>query len=208
VEDLKSRVKFLSETEVQETIHDAEEQSSKIIEEAKKKAGEVRNQKTTEIYQKMQEKETSMLSLAKIEQKKRIARAKSQLLEEIFAVSTKRLSELNAASEPRIGASLDGLVVEAATRLDGSELEILSSARDKKYVRGSVVKLEKKISTLKRASVRLSIADEELQVSGGVVVRTLNGKQIFNNTWEARLEQIKNEMTGRLLELLFKGAED
>jgi vacuolar-type H+-ATPase subunit E/Vma4 len=207
-EDLKSHLKFLFETEVHETIEDAEEQSSKIIEETKKRADEIRNQKMREILQKTQEREAATLSLAKIEQRKKIARVKSQLLEEIFVESMKRLSELNTESEPKHRASFEKLVVEAATRLDGTELEILTNARDKKYVKEDMMKLEKKISSVKKTSARLSIADEELKISGGVIVRIVNGRQIFNNTWEARLGKVKQEMAGQILGLLFKGAED
>jgi vacuolar-type H+-ATPase subunit E/Vma4 len=208
MEDLKSHLKFLFETEVHETIEDAEEQSSKIIEETKKRADEIRNQKMREILQKTQEREAATLSLAKIEQRKKIARVKSQLLEEIFVESMKRLSELNTESEPKHRASFEKLVVEAATRLDGTELEILTNARDKKYVKEDMMKLEKKISSVKKTSARLSIADEELKISGGVIVRIVNGRQIFNNTWEARLGKVKQEMAGQILGLLFKGAED
>jgi V/A-type H+-transporting ATPase subunit E len=208
MEDLKTRLRFLYETEIQEIIEDAEKQSSKIIEDAKKKAEEIKSQKRREILQRMQEKETSILSLAKIEEKKKIARAKSQLLEETVVEAMKRLSELGTESESNHWASLERLIVEAATALNGTEFEILTNKRDRKYVKENITKLEKKISNIKKTSVRLLVAGEELRSSGGVVVRTKDGRQSFNNSWEARLSKVKEEKTNQIFELLFKGAED
>jgi V/A-type H+-transporting ATPase subunit E len=208
MEDLKSHLRLLHETEIHETIEDAERQSSKIIEEAKERAEEIKSQKMKEILQKMQEKETSTLSLAKIEQRKKIARVKSQLLEDIFSESMKRLEKLNSENEQKHWASLERLVVEAITGLNGTEFEILTNEGDKKCIEENIKKLEKKVSGIKKTPVRLSIADEMLRAFGGVVVRTTDGKQVFNNMWEARLGKVKQEMAGQILELLFKGAED
>jgi len=207
MEDLKSHLRLLQETEIHETIEDAERQYSKIIEEAKAKAEEIKSQKMKEILQKTQEKETLTLSLAKIEQRKRIARERAKLLEDIFLESMKRLGRLDS-DEQRHLTSLEKLVVEATARLDGTEFEILTNEGNKKRIKENVKKLEKKVSGLKKTPVRLSIADEMLNTSGGVIVRTMDGKQIFNNTWEARLGKVKQEMAGQILELLFKGAED
>jgi V/A-type H+-transporting ATPase subunit E len=208
MEDLKSHLRLLHETEIHEIIEDAERQSSKIIEEAKERAEEIRSQKMKEILQKMQGKETSTLSLAKIEQRKKIARAKAQLLEDIFLESMKGLGKMDSENEQRRSASLERLVAEAVTKLDGTEFEILTNEGDKKCIKENIKKFEKKVSGMKKTPVRLSIANEMLKASGGVVVRTMDGKQIFNNMWEARLGKVKQEMAGQILELLFKGAEE
>jgi V/A-type H+/Na+-transporting ATPase subunit E len=206
MEDLKSHLRLLHETEIHEIIEDAERQSSQIIKEASERADEIKMQKKKDILQKMQEEETSILSLAKIEQRKKIAKAKSQLSEDLFSESMKRLRKLKNENEPKYWMHLERLVVEAITKLSGTQFEVLINESDKKYIKENIRKLEKKASGIKKTPVRLSIAEEILRASGGAVVRTKDGKEIFNDTWEARSGKVKQEMTGRILELLFKGA--
>jgi vacuolar-type H+-ATPase subunit E/Vma4 len=207
MEDLKAQLRFLHETEVQETIEDAEKQASKIIEKAKEETEQIKNQKTKETLQKMHERETSQLALANFEGRKRIARAKSQLLDEVLAECKKKLTELAGKDEVNHKGGLDGLILEAATKLVGTDLEVVVNENDRKYMKENIRRLERELAKRTNTQVRLSLADQQPEISGGAIVRTRDGRQSFNNTWEARLAKVSQDMAGKISELLFEGAE-
>jgi len=208
METLKSQIKFIQEMEAEEIIEEAEEQAKKIVAEAEEKAAQIKKQKMREVSEKLREREASELALTKLEGRKKILNVKSQLVEEALAKSMEKLKEIGNSEKQQYKESLEKLIVEAATKLKGTQLQILINSKDKKFVKDNLNELEKKISKLKGESVSLQVDEETLNTIGGVIVQTRDKRQIFNNTLEAKLARFKQEYLGELFSSLFEGAKD
>jgi vacuolar-type H+-ATPase subunit E/Vma4 len=208
MENLKSQIKFTQEMESKEIFEDAEEQARKIIEEAKEKSVKIREQKMKEISEKIREKKTSQLAMTKMEGRQKISNVKSQLFEEAIAKSEAKIAEVVKTQKSQYKKNLERLIVEAATKLKGTEFEILVNSKDKKSVMENLEELEKKVSTAKGVSVSLQLGEEVLNSLGGVMVQTKGKRQIFNNTLEARLTKVRQEMASKIFETLFEGMEN
>lgn len=208
MENIKAQVKFMSEIENKEIIEEAEEQAKKIVSNAEKEALRIRNQKTLEVSERLHEKEISDLEGALLEQKKRISNVRSQLLDEVIAEATTILEKMGHDSDPRYRTSLKKLIIEASTRVQACDLEILTNSRDKVFVKSKLVELTKDISRLKGMPVILKISKDELDTQGGTIVLDKNKRQIFNNTFEARLVEAKDELMSQISMILFEGLED
>ncbi len=208
MENLKAQLRFLQEIKPKEIIEKAEEQAQKILDEAKVQAEKIKSQKMQEVSEKLQERETAEIALSNLEGKKKLSNVKFQLLEEAITKSRKKLQEASYDQGNIYKKSLERLIIEAATQLKGTELEILTNAKDKKLVDGNLREMETKLSKIKNEPVNLQVSEETLNVSGGAIVRTKDEKQFFNNTIDARISKLRQEMSDKVLANLFGDVED
>lgn len=207
MENLKSQIKFFQEIETKEAVEKAEEQAQRIIKEAEENAAKVKSKKTREVSEQMREKEAAELAAVMFDGKKRIASAKFELLEQAMGKSMEALAAMARDEKSAYRASLERLIIEAASKLRGTELTILTNSKDKKVIAEKVKELERKISKTKGESVHLEVAGETIDTAGGVVVQTKDKRQIFTNTLEARLAKTRKENLDRIFASLFEGAE-
>jgi len=207
MEDLKSKLKFLRESEVKEIVEEAKKQAAKIVTDAHAKTDEIKKREIERIMKNVQSIETKDLEAAKSEQKRRMMNLKLQLIEASFAASLDRLKQMVDELSPIYRSSLENLTVEAALHMTGSEFEAIIRPKDSEFLRKKLKQIEKEVSTAKNIAVTLIISAEPLRSIGGVVVRSCDGKQIFNNTLEARLANVRQEKLPEIANVLFGGAE-
>jgi vacuolar-type H+-ATPase subunit E/Vma4 len=205
MENLKSHLKFLQAMEAKEIIEEAEEKARKIISEAEEKAMKIRNEKMAELSEILLEK-NSELATTRLNGRNRILNIKFQLFEEALAKSVEHLKLTVVNDRKRYEKSLEKLIIEAATSLNGTLFEILINSQDKKFVAKKLRELQFEISTLKGEEVILRIDEETLNTFGGATVRTVDKRRIFNNTLEARITAVKNEAGSNVFDILFEGA--
>lgn len=208
MENLKSQIRFTQEIEAKEAVEDAAEQATRIRKEAEEKASKIQSQKTKEVSEKLIEKETAELDTARLEEKKRIANVKFELQEEALTRAMEKLTKISNDFSTQYQESLKKLIVEAAVSIRATDLEILTNARDQKWVKENLAELKKEISRKKDAQVTLKVGEEALNTMGGAIVHDKNKRQIFNSTLEARLAKARQEMLGEISASLFEGVED
>jgi V/A-type H+-transporting ATPase subunit E len=208
MENIRAQTKFMCEIEVKEIVEDAEEQAKRNVKSAEEQAAEIKKQNLKKFAERLHEKEISDLEVARLEQKRQISNARFQLLDEVVAEATTILDKMSKDSDPRYKTGLIKLIIEAATKVQASDLEILINSKDKSFVKGKLAELKRNISQLKGIPVTLKINEEELSTQGGTVVRDKEKKQIFNNTYEARLAEAKSKLTSQISIILFEGLED
>lgn len=208
MENLKSQIRFVHEMEAEELVEEAEEEARKTIKEAEERAAQIKKEKMQEVSEKLHDREASELAVTKLEGKKKILNLKSRLVEDAIAKSTERLKTIVEGGKAQYRESLERLVVEGATKLKGTQFQILTNSRDKKLVRDSLKGLEKEISKLKGATISLQIGEDTLNALGGIIVQSRDKRQLFNNTLEARLSWIRQEKIGKIFDSLFKGEEE
>jgi V/A-type H+-transporting ATPase subunit E len=208
MENIRAQTKFMCEIEVKEIVEDAEEQAKKNVKSAEEQAAEIKKQNLKKVAERLHEKEMSDLEVARLEQKRQISNVRFQLLDDVVAEATTILDKMSKDSDPRYKTGLIKLIIEAATKVQASDLEILINSKDKSFVKGKLAELKRNISQLKGIPVTLKINEEELSTQGGTVVRDKEKKQIFNNTYEARLAEAKSKLTSQISVILFEGLED
>lgn len=208
MENLKSQIKFIHEMEAEELVEEAEEEARKTVKEAEERAAQIKKEKMQEVSEKLHDREASELAVTKLDGKKKILNLKSRLVEEAITKSIDKLKTIVEGGKAQYKNSLERLITEGATKLKGTQFQILTNSGDKKLVKESLKELEKKISKLKGATVSLQIGEETLKTLGGTIVQTMDKRQAFNDTLEARLTWIRQEKIGEIFDSLFKGAEE
>lgn len=207
LENLKAQVRFLHEIEAKETIEEAKSKAENIIREAKEKAERTRTQKMEEKSKDIEKKGQEDLARTKADARNKILSLRFQLLEETMAEFSEYLRK-TVENEGRYHPSLNSLIVEAATKLSGNEFEIVTNSRDKEFVSENLEQLKNRISSMKGQQTKVRIGKETLDALGGTVVRTMDKKQIFNNTLEARTDKFQKESGQKIYEMLFEGVEE
>ena len=100
---------------------------------------------------------------------------------------------------------LEKIIVDAATALEGGELEILLNDKDSSI--GSKLNMSRwtKLFTKetgKKTSLRLSA--KKIKTIGGAVVRTVDGVVLVDNTFEARLKRSEPQLRLKIAKILFR----
>lgn len=207
METIKAQLRFLQEMEAKEIIENAEEQAKKIVKEAEENADKIKKQKMEKLAEKLREKEALEIATRKLEGRKKNLTAESELLERALTESTVKLREICEAERSLYEESLERLVIEAAARLKGTQFQVLTNSKDKRLVKEKLRELEKKISKMKGVATSLQVSEETLNIMGGVMLQTADKKQVFNNTFEARLTKLKEEMVSQVFSSLFEGED-
>lgn len=208
MEALKSQLKFLSEIEAREIIEEATNQSAKILDEARKSAEQIKNRETREILQKTSEHEVQELESVRLQGKRKTINTRYRLIESVITKSLERLSRLAQEEDSTYRASLERLVLEAARAVGGDRLEVVVHPRDGAFMKRRLSHVEKQVSEAKGTVVSLKMSDEPLRAVGGIILRTEDGKEIFNNTLEARLTKVRQEMLVKIAGILFEDARN
>jgi len=208
MESLKSQLNLLKEVQVKEILEEAKDQAAKLVKEARTKAEQIKSREGEEAIQKSREIEEKELESAIAQGRRKETDIRFQLVDVALGKSLDKLRELADRQDPVYVNAIEGLVVEAVVEIAGTEFEIMLNPRDVALVKRKLERIEKRVSTIKGASAKLKISNAPLRSIGGTMVRSKDGKQIFNNTLEARLAKVRQEMLPRVCDALLSGASD
>lgn len=137
----------------------------------------------------MQRKATKQVNAARLDGKKQIASVKEGAVGDAFDKAAESLASVrNQPSYPEV---FKALISEAAGGLSG-EMTVLVDPADEDLARRTVADLGLD------AEVRA-----ELSTSGGVAVLTGGGRIIRRNTFEDRLDKVRNSIQSEVAEILF-----
>lgn len=98
---------------------------------------------------------------------------------------------------------LEKLLVQAGTGLGGGNMQVVLNQHDSNLPL-KLDRLAKEIETKTGMKTRLELSKERLNASGGVAVRTPDGKVVVDNTFETILRRREIDLKPRMAKLLFK----
>ncbi|MCL5032222.1 MAG: V-type ATP synthase subunit E family protein [Thermotogae bacterium] len=144
-----------------------EEAYSDIIENAKKQVDDINRVEKAQAISK-----TMKISIE----------GQKDIIDDAMAILKEKLFELpQKVSYPDF---LRYLVVEALNTIDTKKVSVKCRKEDKEII-------SKIVSQIADSKRDISISNEEIQIAGGVVVVSEDGKEIVENTLESKLEEIK-----------------
>ena len=181
-------------------IAKAKEKAKKVLDEAKreaeKEAEEIINKRKTEA----EAEARRILSEAKLEARLKILNAKEQLISEAFDEAIKNLKEFSQSTQYK--NALENLIKDAAIIMGGGDLEVLLP--ENTNVDLDLSKIAKEVGNQTGVKTSLSISKERIRSIGGVIVRSKDRLLTVDNTFEARLERLREQLRVNVANLLFK----
>lgn len=203
MENLTSQLNFIKEVEIKEIIDEAKAKAAAEINEARAKIEQIKNKETTEILKKVQETEQREFEAVRIEGRRRVMNFQFELIESALSSTLTRLEEMVEKAAPSYRNHLEEFIIEAAKGIDGWEFELIIGSKDAAFVKKRLKRIEDTLATVKGVIVSLKMSDEPLRSIGGVVVRSSDHREIFNNTLEARLARVRQENLPEISRVLF-----
>lgn len=201
---------------VSKIMKDSDEQTKIIINEAKISSEGLREEKVNEIKKKAETNCEKILNAAKLEADNIVRREtvnakiktgwkilsqKRNFMDEAFKKAEQQFE--SSTKKETYGKMLSSLIIEAVTAAGGGNLEIYLNEMDAKR-KLSVIELSKIASSKLGTDVNITISKKKIDIVGGVLVQTVDGKTKIDNTLEAILERSRKDLEPKISEILFK----
>jgi vacuolar-type H+-ATPase subunit E/Vma4 len=195
---------------------DAKQDAESIIFEARKAAEKMTEEQKELGHQKASERVSSILNDAKNEvrllqdailaETKRKANwdvlsEKDRLIANVMNEAKLRLTDL--AKTQKYLPLVEKLIVQAGTVLGGGSIQVTLNERDSNLPL-KLDRLAKEIERETGAKTRLEISKEKLNVSGGVSLKTPDGKVVVDNTFETILRRREIDLKPKIAKVLFR----
>ena len=182
-EKILEQIKKDSEKEIKQILKEAEKQKANIIDLARKEA-KAESEKILSSGEKQSENiKRILLSKASQDAKREIMNAREKIIEECF---TKAHHELSTLTENEYKKTVTKLIENGSKKLGGQCTIISSRSIDREIA-------EKRGLTI----------TGNIEVSGGVILKSSDGKITLDNTFEGILDRKKDEIRRRVGKLLF-----
>jgi len=186
-------------------INDAQELSEKMITKQKQLGTKEGNTKRLLMLKKATN-EADMERLHKIANSKItsnwiVLSRKEEIIATVMKEAKKRLQKFTQAK--KYVPMLENLIIEAGVILGGNKIEVLLNEEDSKLPL-NFSKITKRVSSRTKTEVKMSLSKEKIQVIGGVVLRTIDGKVMMDNTFDDILRQKEKILKDKISKILFK----
>jgi V/A-type H+-transporting ATPase subunit E len=182
--------------EAEATISESEREAEKILktakEEAEKNYAAALNQATT----KGEAEKLKIASLTAVEIRNRLLQTKETLVDESFQKALDSLKEF--VKTDKYNDYLLKLIEKGAEKIGSKKLIVHVNAKDKAWL------MQNNLSRLsKKLSCQLNLSDQVEDCIGGFKVQSVDGKVIYDNTLENRLQELKPALRVEVAKILF-----
>lgn len=189
LEDIFQALEEQADKEIEEILQDARDQAEAIEEDADDEAQSVRQRLLDEMERVTKSEGTRTTNAARLESKKQVAAIKQEAVSEAFDAALVKLgSERSSDGYPAI---FRALAEEALEGVEG-DAEVLVDPADVTLAQ----------STFSDLGFSAEVKGE-LETAGGLVVLMHDGRIMRRNTFEERLEKVRNLIQSDVAEILF-----
>lgn len=186
-------------------ISDAQEKAKKLIEKQKQLGTKEANVKRILMLKKATN-EIDMERLNKVANSKItsnwiVLSRKEEIISSVIKEAKKRLNELTKSK--KYVSILEDLIIKAGIIIADEKIEVLLNEEDSK-IPLKFTKLAKKINSNTKTKIELSLSNEKIQVIGGVMLRTHDGRVIMDYSFDDLLKQKQKIIKDKISEILFE----
>jgi len=134
---------------------------------------------------------------AELQGRKQLMEERGNLMGEVYRETEDRLRPITAgASEIDYTEVLHKLISEAIEAIGGEDFIVQANEKDLRYLKNNNSKLNEKFD------VTMRIAEEPLDIIGGIVVSNPQKTKIFHNTLDGRLIRVQDRLQAEVGEKL------
>lgn len=186
IENAKREVAQHKEEAARKGREDAFKRKEELLKDAKSRAATLRNK---------------IISEAKLRASAVRLEAVNKALDDIFKLVSEKLVEWSKTDRDRYRELLEKFIMEGSLMVSEA---VVFVKKDDLDLGLDLDSLSKRIKDSLGVKVKLRYGDEPLKASGGVLIKSLDGKVIINNTFEALVERFKRRLYRHALELLLR----
>ncbi len=186
--------------EAEATIVDAEKQAKEALQAAKQQADQSYQSIVSQAKAQAEAEKRKILSLAEVEIRNRILKIKEEIVDAAFNRSVEKLNAFVKTKQYR--DYFLRLVEDSSKKIGFKYLIIHVNAKDKAWLKQvSLDNLSRKVQ------LEIKLSDQAENFIGGVRIETADGKILYDNTIDNRLQELKPYLRGEVAKILFEKEE-
>ncbi len=183
-----------SEKEVERIIGEAKKKSEEIIKKSEKDGKKRYEELIIQGKKNAELEKQRIIANARLQAKKLILETKESIIEKTFSLAEKKLRDIVSSDEYE--SILRKLIEEAISSIPDKQLQILCDERDRELLRKIIKEFP-----------RVELSEENISTIGGIIVKSKDGRIQVDNTFETRIERMKNDLRVKVARILFGGRE-
>jgi V/A-type H+-transporting ATPase subunit E len=182
--------------EAEAIILESEKEAKKILKTAKEEADKNYASAIDQATTKAENEKRKITSLTEVEMRNRLLQTKETVVDTAFQKALDRLDDFAKTEE--YNDYLLGLIEKAAERIGSKKLIVRVNAKDKAWLK------QDHLSRLaKKSRFELKLSDQTEDCIGGCKIQTVDGKVVYDNTIENRLQELKPALRVEVAKILF-----
>ena len=201
---------------IDKILHDAREKAKSIVKEARKSAEMMLEERRESARQKAGEKASPILKRAESEAEAiremvltdarrkvgwMVLSEKERLVTSVLDEVKTKLGALSQSE--KYHPILEKMILDAGIALDGGKLEVSLNERDSALsLKFSM--LAKAIADKTGKKTQIKLSTEKIEAFGGAVVKTVDGRIVVDNTFEAILKRRERDLRFKIAKILFR----
>jgi len=190
-----------------ERVTKAEERAKEILKSAQEEVERIKDESEKQILSlvgsDLRASRDRILGRAELEGRRSMMDARQRVLSHVYDEVSKMLKDISDGKDKKVDYReiLVNLIAEAAMAIGGEELIVSANESDLKYLGKNLGNINAQLKAIIRECT-VKLADESIDVIGGVVVRNSDGTKTYHNTLDGRLESVKTRFTAQVAEIL------
>jgi vacuolar-type H+-ATPase subunit E/Vma4 len=206
VDKICSRIREDGEKEIESILEKAKQTAGDIVDRANRAGEEAAGKILKEAREKGEIARKRLLSSVNLEVKRSKLRAREEIVSAVHERVEKTLADYRKSGD--YASVLTGLVLEAVSALEGDSFIVWANAEDIDLVKDSVFPaVLTAVKEGRSQKYTLEAKPFERPASGGVQVGVPSGNVIYDNTFEARLYRLREEIRNIIFEEVFSSKE-
>jgi len=202
-EAIKERILQDARNEAEQIIRQAEEKAKQILHEMEKRVKDSRDKRLEEGRRYVEEAAARSLADTRVEYRRLLSEEKEKLFEEVCRIVLEGLREFSGTE--KYLETLQNLVIEAGVILGGGRLLVHLNESDKARLRAKDLgRIAKEIEKITQRETSIEIAGSPIDSIGGAIVARRGEDVSVDNTFEERLQRIREERRADVYRILFE----
>lgn len=201
--EIIARIQKDAEQKAEKIISNAQKSAELTIEDMRQKAHQNAQKKTSVLLKKAENDAEIIRGKVSTEIKRKagwiVLSEKNRLISSVLDEVKKRLEKKQDSEN--YAKILENLIIDAGVVLGGGILEVILNQNDPKTII-DFDKLEKRISKLTGVQSKVKVSKKQTK-NVGVIVKTIDGKIIVDNTFKSIINRRENELRLKISQIIF-----
>ena len=126
---------------------------------------------------------------------------KEEIISAVLTEAKKKLQYMTKTE--KYASVLESFIISAGLALGGNSLEVILNEADS-AISLPLEKMQEEIRKRTGTKTKLTVSEEKIQVMGGAILKTANGKIVMDNTYEDIFLRRSRELKSKISEILFQ----
>lgn len=191
-----------AKAEADRLLNEAKKQANEILEKGRKRAEKEQQAIIDSQTKNVKEKENQEIASINLQARREILTKKEEVISQTMNKAEEELQKFVKKQEYK--KVLQQLITEAGIAIGGGELVVKPRKSDKKDIQELLSKTAKEITKQTGNKCTIQIGNETIDAMGGVIVHSKDESITIDNTFNARLDQKKDDLRNTIAQMLFE----